>query len=91
MPYITRGERDILDDRIEDLARAVAGEAYEGRLNYAITRLIVLTLPSRRYANLAAALGALEAAKQEFYRRFVAKYENEAIQRNGDIREYQRW
>ena len=38
----------------------------------------------RKFQTLAEILGALEAAKIEFYRRIVAPYEDEKIAENGD-------
>ncbi len=57
-----------------------------GELNYAITSLILDFLPKApRYADYNAVLGALEAAKLEFYRRAAAPYENQKAFDNGDV------
>ena len=58
-----------------------------GELNYAITMLAHFFLPSigLRYKNLNEVVGVLESAKQEFYRRIVAAFENEKIAENGDL------
>ncbi|MEE8373906.1 MAG: hypothetical protein V3R87_09315 [Dehalococcoidia bacterium] len=58
-----------------------------GELNYAITKLCLTFLGkgTTRYCEYNDIIGVLECAKLEFYRRAVAAYENEAIERNGDI------
>jgi hypothetical protein len=60
----------------------------DGAVNYTITRLLhgayeMRTRPG--YFKLNRALGVLEAAKLEIYRRIVGPFEDTAIQRNGDI------
>lgn len=91
MPYIPPEERPALDPAIEALAGAVRaraaehGGSFEGYLNYAVTRLVLEVLPERRYASIARATGVLENVKQEFYRRYAAPYEDEQIERSGDV------
>lgn len=58
-----------------------------GELNFAIT-LIVLGYVARegaRYTSYNDALGALEGAKLELYRRRIAPYEDGKIAENGDV------
>jgi hypothetical protein len=91
VPYIAPEDRKALDPPIDELAAAVkskAGErdgSFEGLLNYAITRLVLEVLPTRRYASIARATGVLENVKQEFYRRYAAPYEDEQIEKSGDV------
>jgi len=91
MPYIAQKDRPDLDPAIDALAAAVRAKAaahdgaFEGFLNYAITRLVLGVLPERRYASIARATGVLENVKQEFYRRYAAPYEDEQIERSGDV------
>lgn len=84
MPYVTPAARSRLD----------AGDppAEAGELNYAITRLVDAYLARQaeesgriRYAHLNEALGVLECAKLELYRRITAPYEDEKIAENGDV------
>lgn len=57
-----------------------------GELNYAITEIILDYADNHPgYQGINDVLGALEGAKLEFYRRYVAKYEDEKIQENGDV------
>jgi hypothetical protein len=58
-----------------------------GELNRAITKLLVKYVHDQkpRYETFNDVMGALEAAKAEFYRRVVAPYEDKKIVENGDI------
>jgi len=79
MPYI----------KPEDRTRAAKLPETPGELNYAITTLVVDYLRSTgkdsHYAGLNEAIGALECAKLELYRRVVVPHEIWACQRNGDV------
>jgi len=79
MPYITKLDRERLDD---------GGEAESaGELNYAITKQIDAYLNRKGicYANLNEVIGVLECAKLELYRRIAANYEDVKIAENGDV------
>ena len=80
MPYITRGRR------IAPVKRRYTA-ATPGELNYAITRLCDLFITDRElnYTNINAVIGALECAKQEFYRRVAVPYEDLRRKENGDV------
>jgi len=55
-------------------------------LNFLITDVVLRFLPeSPRYADYNAAIGALECAKLELYRRMVAEYEDEKMNKHGDV------
>jgi hypothetical protein len=87
MPYIKAEERKVYDDVLEELAdtlKAVMVESLDGHLNYIIT-VLLKRLYTPRYFNYNRAMGVLECAKQEFYRRVVAEYENDKIRENGDV------
>jgi len=58
-----------------------------GELNYLITRLVHTFLGQKpeSYQNYNDALGALEGAKLELYRRKIGPYENKKIEENGDV------
>ena len=96
MPYIDDGVKDFLDPDIDHLITCINAKcdateslAVAGILNYVVTRLLVRTLPKKRYWALALGIGTLVCCIFEFYRRFVTPYEEEAIRKNGDIKEYQ--
>jgi hypothetical protein len=95
MPYIPAASRPILDVIIGQLAdeiKAMAkeydsdgGYGYAGLLNYSMTKLAIETLPTRRYWTCALTSGVIHNVYTEFYRRFVVPYEDEQIEKNGDV------
>ncbi|MBD3408518.1 MAG: hypothetical protein GF411_20510 [Candidatus Lokiarchaeota archaeon] len=86
MPYIPVEAREELDNSIENLANSLTNE---GEVNYAITRILSIAcgVSEPRYSKINKAIGILECAKLEFYRR-LAKYEDKKIDENGDVYEY---
>ena len=79
MPYIRQILRDQLDN---DRAPAVM----PGELNYQITKLVVKFLgKDPGYCAINDAIGALECAKLELYRRVAAPYESLKRDENGDV------
>lgn len=57
-------------------------------MNYLFTKLALDYVRSGRafgYQAINDVLGAFEGAKQEFYRRFAAPYEDDKIMENGDV------
>lgn len=82
MPYIPQVRR---------MAISLSGEKPEtpGELNYAITMLCTdyadVVGREATYQDLNDVIGALEAAKLEFYRRKVVPYEDSKIEENGDL------
>ena len=83
MPYIKPERRsEIVDDNglIDPLEIRTAGE-----LNFAITMLVDDFVQYPSYDNFNAAIGALECAKLELYRRRIANYEDIKMRENGDV------
>lgn len=79
MPYIKQRERDLIDPSIFQPNSA-------GELNYIISQFVKAMLGDNpKYADFNAAIGALECAKLEIYRRLVAPYEDTKIIENGDV------
>lgn len=79
MPYITQEDRRRIR---EEQHPETAGE-----LNYMITQLcddFIGGYPNLRYEKLNAIVGVLECAKQEFYRRIIAPYEDHKRLENGE-------
>jgi hypothetical protein len=89
VPYVDGESRRRLDPPLEALSSALAADGVhggEGELNYAITRLLVAALgPSPRYRDYNAAIGVLECAKLELYRRAAAAYEDAKRGEHGDV------
>ena len=80
MPYLKGFERE----RIE----AGLCPATPGELNYSISKLIDRYLRFHapvRYQHLNDVLGALQGAKQEFYRLVVVPYEETKRQEDGNV------
>lgn len=79
MPYLEKGIRASLEDG------RVPGEA--GELNYLITKLCdaFLIKTGLSYKNINQAIGALECAKLELYRRIAAPYEDQKCRDNGEV------
>ena len=89
MPYIEPELRVLVDEEIDVLTDKIGMYTSlmtkrDGILNYVITRLIN-ELYKTSYTDLNAAIGMLECAKQELYRRRLVPYENEKIKENGDV------
>jgi hypothetical protein len=82
MPYIT-------DDKREELISDTASRNPEtaGELNYVITTIVDQYLLDHgvSYSTLNEAVGVLECAKQELYRRIVAPYEEQKRFDNGEV------
>ena len=83
MPYIKREERN-------DITVSAPFAFYRskpGNLNYLFTLSILAYLAANghSYHTFNDILGALEGAKQEFYRRVAVPYEERKIQENGDV------
>ena len=85
MPYIKQQHRDRLDPLIDALVASIQSNHRAGELNYIINKLLLGTQGEGRYADLNELIGAVEAAKLEFYRRKVAPYEDTKIQQQGDL------
>ena len=87
MPYIK--ERVWIDERLELLLDDIThGKITPGEVNYMITEILLAWVDSqdiKNYATLNAAIGILESAKLEFYRREVVPYEDEKRKENGDV------
>jgi len=74
MPYIKQERRGI---KVPETV---------GEMNYLITRLILEYLGSSpNYERYNAAVGVLECAKLELYRRKIAYYEDKKAEENGDL------
>jgi hypothetical protein len=82
MPYVDKIAREALGYVTVEEPPEDAGE-----LNYVITKVCdeFLARKGRRYNHINTVIGVLECAKQEFYRRVAAPYEDEKIVENGDV------
>ncbi len=95
MPYIHENAREGLDPvqalqigKIAGCTRGIMLAGTAGELNYQITRLVddyLVRHGGSSYQVLNEIMGVLECAKQEFYRRRVAPYEDIKIRAHGDV------
>jgi hypothetical protein len=99
MPYISREEREELDNAIDIMVDNILDNKvslnnpnnfsnFLGRINYCFSRVLMGVMKEVSYKNIAMATGVLENIKQEFYRRVAVKYEDFKISENSDIKEY---
>lgn len=81
MPYIKQEDRE--DIEVSSCRSALNA----GELNFIFSDFIsdYISCHGESYQTYNDCIGALEACKLELYRRLVAKYEDEAIERNGDV------
>ena len=79
MPYLEQGIRASL----ESGRKALKG----GELNYQISKLLndFVQMKTISYATINEAMGAIESAKLEFYRRVAAPYEKLKAIQNGEV------
>lgn len=104
MPYVTDFYRERVDESLDKLIKFISdvgSDASPGVLNYCITRLVHGLAgpydlkdgesPIWNYRRVNAAIGVLECAKQELYRRIAIPYEDKKIKESGDVEEYDRW
>lgn len=92
MPYIDQTKRDVLDpaiislvDGLRQLECDYPEGNFEGNINYAITKLLILAYGKVSYRDINDVIGALECAKLEFYRRRAAPYEDQKCRDNDDV------
>jgi len=82
MPYIVRSRRKVLDKKLKPLIKELQSG---GECCYAIVRILECLLPSLCYSHIAGAIGVLETAKLELYRRVAAPYEDHKLKESGDV------
>ena len=91
MPYIKREDRQQYENLIAELATQIKAQSQQpgtraGQMNYVVTKLILAVYgDALRYNDHNEVVGFLECAKQEFYRRATAPYEDSKIKSDGDV------
>lgn len=85
MPYINKNDRTKFNKLLTELEKIHIDSA--GELNYLITMLVhdFVNANVVCYQSYNDAIGALEGAKLELYRRQIAGYEDKKITENGDV------
>ena len=87
MPYIKPENRKKYDTILKELVsilKTLPPEEVDGELNYIVTKILKGVYPLRYY-HVNKAIGVLECAKLEFYRRVAAPYEDIKIKESGDV------
>ena len=94
MPYIKQEHREQLDKALEDLMIAIVTLTEDGKqiipgpgvYNYVISALLSVPYGYKTsYGKINEAIGVLECAKLELYRRVAAPYEDQKIKEHGDV------
>jgi len=85
MPYIPADRRDEIEVELSNQGCSWKPQN-AGDLNWLITTFIDNMLREKgiRYAHVNEMIGALECCKLELYRRIVAPYEDQVLDKNGD-------
>lgn len=85
MPYIQQKDRLSLTDLLQQIG--MWHPASVGELNFVLTTVAHrhAEVQGNSYSTHNAVVGALECAKQEYYRRVVVPYETDKIAQNGDV------
>jgi hypothetical protein len=97
MPYIQQIDRQRLDNAIYNAVmalRVVAPDVLKrpGPTNYTVTRIVAGALKPEEgwsYHSLSRAIAVLRDAGAEMQRRLMDQRENQVIQENGDVPEYE--
>lgn len=87
MPYVKKEKRVELDrivDQILALMKQLPDKDRDGCLNYLFTKTLK-SLYKPSYFNYERIMGLMECIQHEFYRRWIASYEDLKMREHGDI------
>ncbi len=87
LPYVKPENRAKYEKALDELIgilKSLPVEEVDGELNYVVTKILKQTYPLR-YFHINKAIGVLECAKLEFYRRVAAPYEDKKMRESGDV------
>ena len=94
MPYISQKRRQLFDTPVTGLINHLRRNgAVKGDINYVLCRLILGALRPETgwtYASLSNALSVTDDVNKELRRRLLDPYEDDAIDKNGDVPEIER-
>ena len=84
MPSIQQSDRIFFDEKISFKNNAIQTP---GELNYFLTRIVdhYISTHGKSYSTINEAIGVIECAKLELYRRIASPYEDSKIKENGDV------
>jgi predicted NACHT family NTPase len=87
LPYVKTENRAKYEKALTeliDILKSLPTEEVDGELNYVVTKILKQVYPLR-YFHINKAIGVLECAKLEFYRRVAAPYEDKKLKESGDV------
>ena len=87
LPYVKTENRAKYEKALTeliDILKSLPTEEVDGELNYVVTKILKQVYPLR-YFHINKAIGVLECAKLEFYRRVAAPYEDKKMKESGDV------
>ena len=85
MPYILKKLRGLYNGYIRNITNILNSQKSKaGNTCYVIYKTVLDTKP-KCFDDYCMMIGVLECAKLEFYRKHIAKYEEEKIIENGDV------
>ena len=91
MPYISDALRKEIDKELANLLARLHTNIGEhemaGVVNYIVSRILAQSF-QENYFGFNTAIGVLECAKMELYRRRIGPYETKKINTNGDLPEW---
>jgi hypothetical protein len=90
MPYIAKEDRPQYQDLLIELSKIVPQDRTKrcGHMNYIISLLLEKVYgKTMKYCDYNEICGLLSCVKDELYRRKTGPYEDEAIEKNGDLSE----
>ena len=87
MPYVKHAVRQVFEPELSRLRGLIDGGVIQpGDLNYIMTAIIKTYLgQAPGYTRYNAAIGVLECAKLEVYRKWLVPYEDVKAMENGEI------
>jgi len=92
MPYLTQDDKDKFtansdDNGVTEYLSKLPLSSFAGHLNYLNFKIVRrwIAVNGKKYFAFATIIGTLVCCVLEIYRRLVASYEDEKIQKNGDV------
>ena len=87
MPYITKKDRKLYDERLDNLCFALEEQGYiDGHVTYVLFKIMARWFFNNpAYKTIASIRGCLVGTLSELDRRYFFPYEDKKIRKNGDI------
>lgn len=87
MPYIDQKTRDELEPALKPILDKIGLHTKKGELTYILYSIALkyLNTHGRNYNNISETISSVTDVEAEMRRRILGPYEDQAIQKNGDI------